>query len=246
MSEFPVTIDSDGSFSLGGIDFTVGSPPSRRAAADFFPIRKSEPFIRFYESLRSELSPQGVLELGVFQGGSYVFLDTLFTPRCISAVDLREELVKPLERYAATRPGRHLHFATSQTDESALHRIVEDELHGELDLVVDDASHRYEDTKRSFEILYPLLRPGGIYVIEDWSWAHRPDYQADDARLSGTPALTNLLFEQLLLLGSTRAIAEIRVRSFLYTLRKPFEAPELTTENLWDGVLNRRRTLDQI
>jgi hypothetical protein len=40
-----------------------------------------------------------------------------------------------------------------------------------MNLVVDDASHTYEDTKASFETLFPLLQPGGIYAIEDWSWA---------------------------------------------------------------------------
>jgi predicted O-methyltransferase YrrM len=246
MPASPVRIDPDGSFSLGGIDFIIDIPPSRAAVAGLFPIRKSEPFIRFYESLSDEISPEGVLELGIFQGGSYVFIDTLFEPRSMSAIDIREDPAAPLERYVETKPGRHIHYATSQTDEGTMRRIVEDELHGELDLVIDDASHRYEETKRSFEILFPLLRPGGVYVIEDWSWAHHPDYQADDARLSGTPALTNLLFEQLLLLGSTNAIAEINVRRFLYTVRKPIKPTELTTDTLWEGVLNRRRTLNRI
>ena len=37
--------------------------------------------------------------------------------------------------------------------------------------MIDDASHMYEHTKVSFETLFPLLRPGGQYIIEDWSWA---------------------------------------------------------------------------
>ena len=93
-------------------------------------------------------------------------------------------------------------------------------LANELDLVVDDASHTYEETKASFEILFPLLQPGGIYLIEDWSWAHTPHYQAPDARFSKRHALSNLLFEQLMLMGSTPLISEIRVWNFLYLLRK--------------------------
>ena len=37
-----------------------------------------------------------------------------------------------------------------------------------LDLVIDDASHLYGPTMASFEVLFPRLRPGGLYVIEDW------------------------------------------------------------------------------
>ena len=97
-----------------------------------------------------------------------------------------------------------MHFSTSQSDGEILEDIVRNELGNELDLVVDDASHTYEETKASFEILFPLLQPGGIYLIEDWSWAHTPHYQAPDARFSRGHALSNLLFEQIMLMGSTR------------------------------------------
>jgi hypothetical protein len=40
--------------------------------------------------------------------------------------------------------------------------------------VLDDASHQYEPTKASFETLFPLLRPGGLYIIKDWSWGCWP------------------------------------------------------------------------
>jgi hypothetical protein len=38
--------------------------------------------------------------------------------------------------------------------------------------VVDDASHRAGPTRASFNVLFPRLRPGGVYIIEDWCWAH--------------------------------------------------------------------------
>jgi SAM-dependent methyltransferase len=47
---------------------------------------------------------------------------------------------------------------------------VATDFNGPLDLVFDDASHFYRFSKVSFETLFPLLRPGGLYVIEDWSW----------------------------------------------------------------------------
>ena len=36
------------------------------------------------------------------------------------------------------------------------------------DLVVDDASHDGALTGRTLEHLWPLVAPGGFYVIEDW------------------------------------------------------------------------------
>jgi hypothetical protein len=38
--------------------------------------------------------------------------------------------------------------------------------------VIDDASHLYGPTKASLNVFLPLLRPGGLYLIEDWGWAH--------------------------------------------------------------------------
>jgi cephalosporin hydroxylase len=181
---------------------------------------KTEPYLRVYEDLASNFSPRSILELGIFQGGSYVFLDKLFEPRRMSAVEIGSEPVAPLLHYLSRTENRFVHFGTSQCDGEKLRQIVLDELADELDLVVDDASHTYEETKASFEFLFPLLSPGGVYVIEDWSWAHHPDYQSPDAPFSGHPALSNLLFEQIMLLGSTLLISEIRVWKFLYLIHK--------------------------
>ena len=171
-----IAIDPEGRFSFGGENFVLSvalkdRPPSTSEA---FTIAKNEHYLRVYEELASAFSPRSILELGIFQGGSYVFLDKLFKPRRMSAVDISGQPVAPLLQYVADKEGRFVHFSTSQSDREILEHIVRNELANELDLVVDDASHTYEQTKASFEILFPLLRPGGIYLIEDWSWAHHP------------------------------------------------------------------------
>lgn len=38
---------------------------------------------------------------------------------------------------------------------------------GPFDLVVDDGSHRMEDVQHAYVRLWPRMRPGGYYVIED-------------------------------------------------------------------------------
>jgi hypothetical protein len=214
-----IAVGPKGEFSLGGENFVVDVSPKGRRPSDTtaFTIAKNEPYLRFYELLAaSSFSPRSILELGIFQGGGYVLLDKLFKPRRMSAVEISPRPVAPLLRYVAAMEGRFVHFSTSQCDREILTRIVRDELADELDFVVDDASHTYEQTKASFELLFPLLRPGGIYIIEDWH-AHR--CQSPDAPLA-RPALSNLLFEQILLMGSTLLITEIRVLRFLYLIRK--------------------------
>ena len=36
--------------------------------------------------------------------------------------------------------------------------------------MLDDASHELDYTRASFNTLFPRLRSGGLYIIEDWSW----------------------------------------------------------------------------
>ena len=245
-----IEIDHGERFSFGGEKFVISvaakdPPPSTSEA---FTIAKNEPYLRVYEELASAFSPRSILELGIFQGGSYVLLDKLFNPRRMSAVEISAQPVAPLLQYVADKQGRFVHFSTSQSDRKILEHIVRNELADELDLVVDDASHTYEQTKASFDILFPLLRPGGIYTIEDWSWAHHPEYQAPDNPFSKGHALSNLLFEQLMLMGSTWSISEIRVWKFLYLIRKskrPLPAPDMGQDgedgSVFDQIVSRGR-----
>ena len=235
---------------MGGENFVITVPIEERrlSTSDAFTIVKNEPYLRVYEELASVFSPRSILELGIFQGGSYVLLDKLFSPHRMSALDIKPQPVPPLLKYVADKEGRFVHFSTSQADRKILEDIVRNELADELDLVVDDASHTYEQTKASFEILFPLLKPGGIYAIEDWSWAHSPKYQEPDAPFSKRHALSNLLFEQLMLMGSTSLISEIRVWKFLYLIRKAntvFPAPSPSQEDeggsIFEQILNRGR-----
>jgi len=240
-----IAVSPGGEFTLDGEKFVIqtGAEPKGNGAStpDGFTILKSEPYLRVYEDLASSFSPRSILELGIFKGGSYVFLDKLFKPRRISAIDLSRQPVEPLCHYVAGKEDRFVHFSTSQSDRKALEKIVWEELANELDLVVDDASHNYEETKAAFEVLFPLLQPGGVYLIEDWSWAHRPEYQASDARFSNAHALSNLLFEQVMLMGSTLLISEIRVWNFLYVIRKSMTARTgLTDEN--SGIFDQIRS----
>jgi hypothetical protein len=46
----------------------------------------------------------------------------------------------------------------------------------QLDVVIDDGSHRGDDIVTSFRFLFPLLRAGGMYVIEDLHTSYWEQY----------------------------------------------------------------------
>ncbi len=57
-------------------------------------------------------------------------------------------------------------FQGSQDDEGLLHNIV-NQMSEKPRLIIDDASHVNELTIKTFQMAFPLLAPGGIYVVED-------------------------------------------------------------------------------
>ena len=116
-----------------------------------------------------------------------------------------------------------LHFGTSQADPTAVRQIMDSDFGGEkLDLVIDDASHHYDLSRKSFEIIFPRLREGGLYIIEDWQWAHMDDPRYQNGEVfGGQPALTNFIFELLIAYGSHPDLFwNIVVRDWFVALQK--------------------------
>ena len=61
-----------------------------------------------------------------------------------------------------------------QTDSDALLRLSNE--YGGFDIVIDDGSHINEHVIKTFQVLFPLLRPEGIYVVEDTQTAYWPTW----------------------------------------------------------------------
>lgn len=77
----------------------------------------------------------------------------------------------------------------SQDDAALMASLVEK--YGAPDLVIDDASHQCPLTIRSFEVLFPLLKPGGLYFCEDVHVSFWNEYQGDPNPDSTKPTTVN-------------------------------------------------------
>lgn len=126
-------------------------------------------FVRRFERLR----PRRIVELGIHRGGSAAFFHQLADPDRIVAIDISPEVVA-LTRYISERELDDTvvaHYGVDQADGPRLADIVGTEFRGaSVDLVVDDASHLPGPTRAAFDALFPHVRAGGLYVIEDWNW----------------------------------------------------------------------------
>jgi len=74
----------------------------------------------------------------------------------------------------------------SQVDIPFLDSLLEKT--GPLDLIIDDGSHLNEHVIASFEYLFPKLKDGGLYVVEDTQTSYWKHYggDSDDMNKEGT------------------------------------------------------------
>jgi predicted O-methyltransferase YrrM len=210
-------------FTVGGhkitMNYEYGGSKRKSEQADFT-MMKSRTFLTQYLQHQGE-DFRRILELGVYQGGSFVFLDQVFNPDRISAVELSTVPIPALDTYVKERRGRaHVHYGTSQDDVQRLSEIIENDFGGQLDLVVDDASHFYDQTKASFKVAFPRLRPGGLYIIEDWSWSFFKDYQSPDHPWAEHHSLANLAIDLMeeMALGDT--MSDVTVSPHMIKIRR--------------------------
>ncbi|PFH54948.1 hypothetical protein XA68_11454 [Ophiocordyceps unilateralis] len=67
---------------------------------------------------------------------------------------------------------------------------------GLFDIVIDDGGHTMKQQITSLERLWPIVKPGGLYVIEDLQTSYLPDYGGDSSKRNMTKLTTmNYLLE---------------------------------------------------
>ena len=62
---------------------------------------------------------------------------------------------------------------------------------GDLDIIIDDGSHINEHVIKTFNLLFPKLKDGGIYVIEDTQTSYWDDFGGDSQDLDNSKTLMN-------------------------------------------------------
>ena len=133
----------------------------------------------YVEPYRTHLAPLrrrhvSVLEIGIWQGASLAMWRDYFPRGEIVGIDIEEKQV----------PGPRITTLTG--DQGDVEFLASLERFAPFDLVVDDGSHRAEHIVTSFTALFPMLRSGGVYVIEDLQTAYHPGYGGGPPGTPGT------------------------------------------------------------
>ncbi|MFM8769290.1 MAG: class I SAM-dependent methyltransferase, partial [Rubrivivax sp.] len=133
---------------------------------------KSASFLAVYEGLFAPLrnQPVAMLELGIHHGGSLLMWRDYFAQGVIAGLDQHRVQVQDAS-------GRIRVYQGDQQDAVLLDRIAAETAPGGFDIVIDDASHFGRLSRATFDHLFHRhLKPGGLYIIEDWGTGYWPSW----------------------------------------------------------------------
>ncbi len=203
---------------LEGVEFflttDIETLHKSRSTRNKFLLGKHRTMVDDMVATRDGESIQRIVDIGIFKGGSMALYALLFAPTKLVGIEYtaaREEQLDSFIKQRGLQDNVRSYYGTSQDDTARVKEIINTEFGNELlDLVVDDASHQYKETRSSFEVLFPILKPGGLYIIEDWGWAHWQGslWQKSQIFPNHVPSLTNLLIEICILCASRPDLVE--------------------------------------
>jgi len=102
-----------------------------------------------------------ILEIGIYKGGSLEMWNHYFDGNCsIIGIDINPEC-KEIEKMF---PNVKI-FIGNQADDAFL-AYVKSNI-SKIDIIIDDGSHISSDVIKTFELLYPIVSVGGVYLVED-------------------------------------------------------------------------------
>ena len=101
-----------------------------------------------------------MLEIGVLNGGSLEMWRNYFPKAKIVGIDINPDC----RNHEQTDKNIFVRIG-DQSNEKFLQDLIDE--FGEFDLILDDGSHHVDHVNRTFQYLYPKLKDGGIYFIED-------------------------------------------------------------------------------
>jgi hypothetical protein len=122
-------------------------------------------FAKYRDLCTSLDTDAAVCEIGVQGGGSLEVWQAFFPDGFVVGVD-----GNALSHW----PEGTVKVVCDQADDTLTSRLTDVLWKHErvaFDLIIDDASHNGELSAKTFELTWPLLHPGGFWVLEDWQVA---------------------------------------------------------------------------
>lgn len=123
-----------------------------------------------YTEVYGEYIPQNgsyeLLEIGIWHGDSIRMWNEYNSNIELYAVDIDPKIYEYLSGSEKFKL-----YLGNQSDEAFINNILL-ESNNNIDFVIDDGSHNHDDILNSFKFLFPKMKKGSIYFIEDLHASH--------------------------------------------------------------------------
>jgi predicted O-methyltransferase YrrM len=218
-----------------------------KSTSDCFLLGKPRHVVEKFSKLINQNKLDKVFELGILQGGSITLFDQLWNPEKIVAIEYTPEPVALLTKYIESHNKKNQikpYYGVNQADRLAMENVLRTEFpNKDIDFIIDDASHLYQETRKAFNICFPFLKAGGLYYIEDWAWAHwAGDYwqEGGNTFLADRTAMSNLLIELFMMSASSPGLIQsITIDYSTIIIKKGYEEIPEGKFNIGDHYLMR-------
>lgn len=154
--------------SLEGLAYKAGTDKSK----------DDHKYVDVYAALFDPLrtSVRNITELGVAAGQSVELWHNYFPNAHVFGID--PDIRPRLRKDFSHMPRVHLLKADAYVSSLDALSLTA----GSMDIVIDDAQHETAQMERALATFFPLVRPGGYYVIEDIEW----DRETSSVRMLNT------------------------------------------------------------
>ena len=98
---------------------------------------------------------------------------------------------------------------------------------GGLDVIIDDGSHKSLDVIGNFINYFPLLSPGGIYIVEDMHCAYWSAFDGGYFNQRSAAAFFKCIFD---LVNLEHFATEVKPQSIFNTFFRPENLPAFLTD----------------
>lgn len=153
-------------------------------ASKYKSTKKMMGFIDIYNYYFNTIKDKNlnIFEIGVETGESLRMFSDYFNKSNIVGLDIENKDYN-IERVEI--------FCGDQSDEKILNRIIEK--YKTFDVIIDDGSHKNKDVINSFNHLFPYLKFGGLYVIEDLQTSYISNWGGDGVNLNNKKTTMNFI-----------------------------------------------------
>jgi cephalosporin hydroxylase len=123
-------------------------------------------YTEIYGKYISDKIPCKLLEIGIWHGDSIRMWNEYNPNIDLYAVDIDPNI------HNYMNGNEHFKFYLGdQSDEKLIINILNDSQNG-IDFVIDDGSHNHDDILNTFKFLFPRMKSGSVYFIEDLHAGH--------------------------------------------------------------------------